>query len=632
MRMGLVAAAAFVVAVAFPPADLVAQEREDTLPRPDTAVAEAARDTAAAADTVPATPDSLTYHELPALAEGLPAGFHTGVWTWDRPALKATPAYTLLELLQRIPGVVPLRGGDYGTPEAASAFGQGGGRLRVFWDGFELLPLDGSAVDLGRVPLSGLESVRVERGMGEVRVELESFRIGDPRPMSLVEAGTGDLDTNLFRGTFVHPRALGGSLGVALERIDTRGTGGDEEGSRTGGWVRYTWHFGDRGGIRAEYRRATTESALDTFPPAVTRSDWTLRGRYEIREGLVAEAFTGASSISQGDEDGLTPIEGRRSQHGLRASWVRGPLWARGELRVLSGPDLPSTAAELRGGGALGEVGGVSGRWSHESWEGEAADLLALRAWSRPVWGLSAFVSWESGERAARVFPVREVVEEPDGTGDGTDDPGSTPDEPEEPAAPTHRITDRTGLRVGGRFARGPVSLSGAWLRLEADTLLPFGLHTDRGALVRPGGEYTGFEVEGRIDLPLKGFYLYGAMQQWDTEARYLPERTYQGGLAFHDVFLESENFELWGELGVQGRDPMLVPFDSGLGEEGEPPILERVPFYQSWNAFIEARIVSVHILIRWDNFTIRQNNQDFPGRIQPPTRSTYGIRWTMWN
>ena len=142
-----------------------------------------------------------------------------------------------------------------------------------------------------------------------------------------------------------------------------------------------------------------------------------------------------------------------------------------------------------------------------------------------------------------------------------------------------------------------------------------------------------------RVELPVDGFSLYGSLQRWDEEARYLPGRIYRGGLEFHDVFLESGNFELWGRLGVEGRDPMLVPFAAsdppdggGDGEEPTTPALRRVPFRQSWNAYIHARILTLHLIIRWDNLTIRPNNQDFPGRIQPETRATYGIRWTLWN
>src|SRR5205085_8512942 len=108
-------------------------------------------------------------------------------------------------------GVIRLGGGDYGAPESATSCGLAGGGIRVFWDGFEQIPLDGSVPDLAQIALGGVERVRVERHPGELRIDLESLRDHDPRVLSLVEAGTGDIGTSFFTGTVLHPHALGGS-------------------------------------------------------------------------------------------------------------------------------------------------------------------------------------------------------------------------------------------------------------------------------------------------------------------------------------------------------------------------------------------------------------------------------------
>jgi hypothetical protein len=42
--------------------------------------------------------------------------------------------------------------------------------------------------------------------------------------------------------------------------------------------------------------------------------------------------------------------------------------------------------------------------------------------------------------------------------------------------------------------------------------------------------------------------------------------------------------------------------------------------------------VVTVRIFIRWDNLSIRTNNQDIPGRVLPRTRAMYGVRWTLRN
>ncbi|MFH1762910.1 MAG: hypothetical protein ABIF09_01845 [Gemmatimonadota bacterium] len=69
------------------------------------------------------------------------------------------------------------------------------------------------------------------------------------------------------------------------------------------------------------------------------------------------------------------------------------------------------------------------------------------------------------------------------------------------------------------------------------------------------------------------------------------------------------------------------------MGDEGATRMVpSMVPFYQSWFVRLQLRIVTVRAFIMWENFTIRQRNQDFPNRILPSTRSFYGVRWTLWN
>ena len=611
--------------LAAPLGALGAQEPPDSLPPPDTVPADTAQvppdTTAQAADTLA---DSVRVENLPPISVGAPAGWGTAVWSWDREALMGARAVTLLELLEDVPGMVPLRGGDFGSPEAVSALALGGGRVRLLWDGFEAVPLDGAVPDLALVGLGGLESVRVERGPGEVRIHVESLRVSDPRPFSLVEAGTGDLDTNLFRGTFVAPRALAGGLGLTLERLDTRGPAGGESGTRSGGWLRYGLHRGDDLGVVAEARRMRRSVDVDAYPLELSRTDWVVRARGRFLDSLLtAELFTGGSSVESGDDDTYVPVSSSRRQHGLRVA-SGGELWrVAASARLFGGPDLPSRAVEVEGGADLLGYGRLHGRWSSEAWAGEALSSFALHAWTTPFLGLSAFASFDDGKRGSRIFPPREL--QPPDTGDTGEEEEPEPAEP----GPTHHVTDRRMLRVGGSFAWGPLRLQGALLSLEADSLAPLGLVLDRGGPITAAGELTGWEAAGRIELPVDGFALVGSYQDWDGEARYLPGRIYRGAVDFHDVFLESGNLEVWGALGVRGRDPMLVPVPAP--QDGEAT-LARVPFYQSWYADVQVRIVTVRLFIRWENFTVRDRLQDYPERILPATRAMYGVRWVLWN
>lgn len=599
-----------------------------------------------APDTLPPQPpdtvgpsDSVVVRNLPDVRTGAPAeGMPTGVWTWSREDLLTTSALTLAELLDEVPGILPLKGGDYGTPTAVTGFGVGGGRIRLFWDGFEILPMDGAVVDLSRVGLGGLDRIRLERGLGELRIELESQEPHDPRARSTVEAGTGDLDTNNFRGTFIHPDAFWGNLSLVLERIDTRGTRGRESGNRSGLGARYFFHFGDRAALGVELRQGSSETSLtDIYPGSVTRTDWLVRGRARLTDSLVAQAFWGRSKVDGDPVSGRAPIEGTRSQLGAGLELRTHGLWLEGTARFFGDPELPSSTLEAGGGFSDARVGGAALGWSRDAWPSEAASRLEVSAWTRPLYGVSFFASYEDGARGARVFPL-DAPDDPEDPEDPEDpaDPAQQQEEPE-PPPPTHRVTERTGVRVGARLSLGPVDLSGAWLRVEADSLLPLGLHTDRAGLPVEGGEWTGVELSTRIGLPFlpgEGFYLYGSAQEWDREARYLPERSYRAGLGFHQTFLESGNFEMWANAGVRERSSMLLPLvdpDAMPGMD-ESPVFQRVPFYQSWDGFLQLRIVSVRIWVRFENFTVREGLQDFPERVQPFTRATYGVRWTFWN
>jgi hypothetical protein len=116
---------------------------------------------------------------------------------------------------------------------------------------------------------------------------------------------------------------------------------------------------------------------------------------------------------------------------------------------------------------------------------------------------------------------------------------------------------------------------------------------------------------------------------------RYLPTQNYQASLSFHDTFYPTGNLEIWFDLGVSGREAMTVPFlesvEGGVEEETRY-VPTQVPFYQSWFARIQVKVVMVRVFFMWENITVRQRNQDFPGRILPYSRSLYGVRWTMWN
>jgi hypothetical protein len=595
------------------PPDSVALARPDAL--------RASSDSLAAADTVPA------FHNLPELPDGIPEGWEAAVWAWDHEELMASGAHTLVELLDQVPGVVPLIAGDYGTPAAFSALGHAAGGIRVMRDGFELMPLSGGVVDLQRVGLGGIERVRLRRGGERILVEMWSLNHDDPRPYSLVEAGTGDLDNNLFRGAFSSPNALGGSAALALERSDTRGGGAQETGSRTGSWVRYQLHRGEDAGIALDFRRMGSRSEVAAYPAPVTRTDLTMRARAKVADGVVAELQMGRSSLDVEDERLLYARDGgRRNQYAARVATDRGDLWADGAFRLFGGDDLLKNRLDLEGGWRIPDTGGLSARLTREDWKGARPVSWSVSGWARPLSWVRVFASWAGGGYAARSGPVLDAT--PPSPDPGAPDP-SIPAWADRPA-PTLWTTDRTSYRAGATLGWRGAVVSAAVLGLEQDRTLPLGLEPDLGSDPGPGATRRGWEAYGRVPLPVEGFGLVGSYQAWDVGGPYLPARIYRGSLDFHRAFMESENFEIRASLGVRGHDPMLV-FVPSEDPDGATELAE-VPFFQSWDATFQMRIVTVRIFLSWENLTTRRNLQAFPGRVLPALRTSYGIRWTMRN
>ena len=607
-------------------APLCAQEPPDTVRVDSLSVADSVQvvDSAALADSLlaqvadSASADTIFYN-LPRARSEVPAGFATGVWVWDRHAIMASGANTLAELVQSVPGLVTLFGGDYGTPLSMTAFGRGGGGYRIVRDGFELYPLDGSVADLQHVALAGVQEVRLDRSSGRMVVEITSHRHDDGRPFSVVEAGTGDLDTNMFRGVYADPTALGGSVAVGLERVDTRGIGPSrsEGGNRTGTWARYQYHFQDRGGVALNYRRVASQTQVDAHAPESSRKDVTLQASWRPVEGVVIEAVTGRSTVERDPVDGATHtrVGGTRAQHGVAVSLSRAGAWARGSYRLFEG-DLPSGRVGVSGGVAHPRWGGVAGQWERSTWRGEGAAAMGLRMWLRPVSWVTVFGHYETGDYGFREGPVSDGPPPPPLVDDGG-------------VQGSALVQERERLRVGGMVSLWGASLGGAALYGYADAVAPLGTELDAGAPVAVGVHRNGYESMAVLPLPLDGLTLEGSYQWWDEEGPYLPDQIYRGSFEFHRVFMDSGNLELWASLGVRGHDPMLTFAPTTPEAEGS---IERVPFFQSWYAHAQVRVVTVRLWLGMDNMTFRRNLQTHPGRLLPYARSFFALRWDMWN
>lgn len=185
-------------------------------------------------------------------------------FAYDRDQLFASGALTLGDLLDRIPEYTTFRTGWIAAPQA-TALGGDFSRVRVFIDGIErddLEPRNGVAPDLSTVPIWTLEKLTLARSADGLRVDLRTWEYNGTAPYTRIDALTGDLNTNLYRGFYGKRFYNGAGLQVALQQYgvtDNRNGGG---GQQFTGFIRYgiarsAWSI-DATAIRSNNTRITT--------------------------------------------------------------------------------------------------------------------------------------------------------------------------------------------------------------------------------------------------------------------------------------------------------------------------------------------------------------------------------------
>ena len=554
-------------------------------------------------------------HILPEMAEVFPASYKAGIWLWDRQAMLSSSALTLAELVELTPGIVSLKGGDYGTPETVISFGLASGNIKIFWDGLEWIPMDSGVPDLSRITLAGIKEVRIERRMTGLRIELLSLEPTELTPETVIQVATGDLGTNFLRAELVHPDVLGGSLTFAMDRLETRGPDFQNRGSLSGVGIRYALHKGDKGGVVAEFKSSNPRNNNVDFAEKTQRSDWNIRGRWRLLDGLIGEAFVGSSSLSENPR-GLDSesLDVSRKQFGVRTNYeLGGLLWAKGDARFFTDHNLQRKTYDLKVGSSYANPLTVEGYLRSQYWSTRNVSSLGLHAVTDPILGFSLFGSYEDG-----------IVGSPFISGDQVESGMGKVDALE---GNLEAFTKRKGSRFGANFSWNGVDASAALLSFEADSLRPLGFSLERKAVSLSGSGQSGFEMGIAFPLPIKGFEIEGTGQIWEEESSYLPRRLWKSALTYHGLFKESENLEVWGKAGVMGRDSMLLRTLEVNSNE-----LTRVEASQKWFGYIQVRIVTVNIFIRWENMLGKIDNYDFPNRKQPRFRTVYGIRWILTN
>lgn len=224
------------------PADTV---RQDTVRR-DTVSTKSGRDTTVvptdhrpAKDTTKPRADSI---QARIGRDHGPLSLEIGdAYTFTRDQYFATGAFMLTEILERLPGVLPIQSGWLQSSQAV-AYNGDLGRLRVFYDGVEMDELEGrqnGIVDLSAIPAWSLDRMTITRGANELRIDLRSWEYTNVRPYTQFDVYEGDLNTTVYRGFYAKRFYNGTGLQFAGERFNVNDTRLGASGDRTGIFARY---------------------------------------------------------------------------------------------------------------------------------------------------------------------------------------------------------------------------------------------------------------------------------------------------------------------------------------------------------------------------------------------------------
>jgi hypothetical protein len=572
----------------------------DTLPRPDTLAA----DTLAVPE--PAPQDSaLPAVQFPAMPISPLVAAAGTEWVWDRSRLLREADASVLDMLERIPGITTFRAGPFSQPEAASLFGGTAGRIEIQLDGYVLDPLAASTFDLAQIPLGQLRELRVQRRLGLLRVMMWTEYPEAAEAYTRVEAGIGVPAANMFRGLFLVPHVIAGPLALGIERIDSDGINRREPAGLFAGWVKWAW-TNQRRGVQIELLRGTLKREPESqWQVERVRQDVVVRARNAFSDALVAEAYVGRGQMEETSPgaEGEVRTDRESVQAGLR--WGLNLPWlhvsAAGRYR--SERALPDLEGELDlesrlGPLQLGALGSVA------RWEGAGTEpFVSVRAQIGPLLRASAFGEVTRGTRRAPSF----------------DDVGL-------PSV----LTDREGWRAGVSLDLGRAAGSIALVRLDQGVATPFGLPFDSAALPISADAAEGLEAHGRILIWRQHLALSSWITDWRSAAgwTYLPARSWRTALELHWLPLASGNLEIFGRAEAHMRGTTTV-FELDPAAAGSTTRV--LPSFTTADGYLQIRIIDVRIFIRWEDL-FGNDIEELSDRIYRGQRIFYGVKWNLWN
>jgi hypothetical protein len=598
-----------------PAADTAA--RRDASAARDSALADTGKVDAAtlrrrklAADTVKAP---IARAEMPVDADGR--------WHWAGETLRASGAVTLADLLARIPGVTAFRA-NWIPAAQYLAYNGDPARVRVFLDGVELDPIDvrnPGVLDLSVAPIWQLEEVSAERGAGELRVHLRTWRVDRTMALTRTDILTGSENTNLYRGFFGKRLHNGGVIQLAAQQLSTVSprTGGD--GSSLQFFARVGW-ASKRWTVDGVWNRAGLDRAATVRYPLVASER--LASGSPAYKGAMGSAY---ARVAWGDPD-VVGAPWAQLVAATQSAAENSKVSTTGSIATPS-TTVPSDTVDTAtsrsqyvlsaGASKWGVNGSATSRLRVGNGRRDLSNSVRL-AYAWRFVSLGAFAETRGADSTrridltARVAPWRWLVL----TGaHGTYTPSAYATGG--PAFTASRLEMQStwwGITLTGGGITRALTLLSAPRNLDS-TLVPVVSAQVKGVT---------FGVRGPV---FKGIVLDVGGIRWDGGGAYRPQMDVHTSLILDSSFpgkFPRNNFHLFASGTWDHRTSMFFPTATGgVGStSGSNDVL---------GARLEIRIESGTVFFQSDNI-VGKVYETAPGYMMPRRLQLYGLRWTFWN
>jgi hypothetical protein len=562
--------------------------------------------TDSAPDTAQVKPDTI---KAPIGRFADPALYEIGPqYEWNRVQLFAAGALTLVDLLDRIPGVTTFRSGWIATPQTATHNGDFR-RVRVFYDGIEIDNLDnrtGGVLDLSTIQLWSLEHLSIERSASELRIYMRSWRVDNTDPYTRVDIATGNEDTNLYHGFYGKRFDNGGVLQLAGQQYGVTsprfaGSGDALSLLSRVGVARKSWsidafvlrHHPTRDIERPTVGRPPVLSLDATYTDAYLRA--AVGGVNSGPWAQITVASLGFKGTTAPDRNVAATLlsdtlERRVSetQYNLSAGYTLGAarLELQDRLRALGGSAYNSASGRLD---LATPVGTLSGFLEHDGFRNTTNADAGIRAQPLPFIAVSGSVARSSisGGSGTASFPA------------------------------TTSVRGEVGLRLFGPWISGGFITTDRTVGLAPivyDTLL---LPTEPGRVTARTASIRG---------PIRGgFGIDAWLTKWDRDSPYQPQYQSRSEINYTNNFSKRfprGNLEIKFAGIFEYRGHTVFPLDAG---DVQTTVARTI------SGLLEIRIIRAVLSYQQRNILAYQY-QVIPGFEMPRVLAIYGVRWDFWN